>query len=213
MTRALIWDCDGVLVDSEKHSCSAWLPVLQRRGIDVDLEYIETFIGRSDGAVLEDLARRTGRTLDGDILEDREQEYFRQAEGATESFEGLPELLSRFHSEGLPMAVASSGRLAKIRFSLAQAGIDGCFDILCSATEVDRGKPAPDLFLLAAQRLGVDPADCAVIEDSVPGLQGAAAAGMRPIGFTSSHAADLLSEAGAEIVFERYEELPGILWK
>jgi phosphoglycolate phosphatase len=59
----------------------------------------------------------------------------------------------------------------------------------------------------------VDPADCAVIEDSVPGLQGAAAAGMRPIGFTSSHAADLLSEAGAEIVFEMYEELPGILWK
>ena len=213
MTKALIWDCDGVLVDSEKHSCSAWLPVLGRRGLDVDLDYIETFIGRSDGAVLADLAQRTGRTLDAtDILEEREREYFRQAEGATESFPGLPSLLARLRNDDVPMAVASSGRLSKIRFSLSQAGIDASFDILCSATEVTDGKPAPDLFLLAARRLGIDPTDCAVIEDSVPGLQAAAAAGMRPLGFTSSHSHEILREAGAETTFDAYTELPGILW-
>jgi len=213
MTEALIWDCDGVLVDSEKHSCSAWLPVLRRRGIDVELDYIETFIGRSDGAVLEDLAQRTGRILDeADILEEREQEYFRQAEGAVESFPGLPPLLTRLRQDGVPMAVASSGRLSKIRFSLSQAGLDGCFDILCSATEVTHGKPAPDLFLLAAHRLEVDPADCAVIEDSVPGLQGAVAAGMRPLGFTSSHPAAMLREAGAQSTFDDYDQLLDILW-
>jgi HAD superfamily hydrolase (TIGR01509 family) len=213
MTEALIWDCDGVLVDSEKHSCSAWLPVLRRRGIDVELDYIETFIGRSDGAVLADLAQRTGRILDeADILEEREREYFRQAEGATESFPGLCPLLTRLRQDGVPMAVASSGRLSKIRFSLSQAGMDSCFDILCSATEVTEGKPAPDLFLLAAHRLGVDPADCAVIEDSVPGLQGAVAAGMRPLGFTSSHPAAMLREAGAQSTFDDYSQLPDILW-
>jgi len=110
------------------------------------------------------------------------------------------------------MAVASSGPHAKIRFSLAQAGIDSFFDILCSATEVVHGKPAPDLFLLAAERLGIAPADCAVIEDSVPGLAGAAAAGMRPLGFTSNHAAEILLQAGAETTFEDYKQLPDIVW-
>ena len=212
LTKAVIWDCDGVLVDSEKHSCSAWLPVLRRRGIDVDLSYIETFIGRSDQDLLTALEQHTGKSLDGDILPDRQRQYFRQAEGATEAFPGLPDLLARLRADGVPMAVASSGALDKIRFSLAQADIAAHFDILCSATEVAHGKPSPDLFLLAAERLGVPPAACAVIEDSVPGLQGAVAAGMRALGFTSSHDASLLLEAGAETTFEHYDELSNMLW-
>lgn len=211
MTNALIWDCDGVLVDSEKHSCGAWLPVLRRRGIEVDLAYIETFIGRSDADLLAELHEQHGLTVDDAIRVERQEEYFRQATGATEAFPGLADLLARLRAAGVPMAVASSGQLSKIRFSLGQAGLDGIFDILCSATEVERGKPAPDLFLLAAERLGVSPADCAVIEDSVPGLQGAAAAGMRPIGFTSSHPEPLLREAGADDVFDDYAQLPALL--
>ena len=89
--------------------------------------------------------------------------------------------------------------------------LDGCFDILCSATEVSRGKPAPDLFELAAERLGVAPGDGAVIEDSVFGLQAATAAGMRALGFTSSHTAALLRDAGAEATFDHYRELPALL--
>lgn len=211
MTKALIWDCDGVLVDSEKHSCSAWLPVLHRRGIDVDLAYIETFIGRSDQDLLAAIQERTGQPFDDDILADRRQQYFARARGATEAFPGLAALLERLQADGVPMAVASSGPLDKIRFSLAEAQLSRHFDILCSATEVDRGKPAPDLFLLAAQRLGVDAADCAVIEDSVPGLQGAVAAGMRALGFTSSHEASVLLAAGAEQTFANYDKLSGLL--
>jgi HAD superfamily hydrolase (TIGR01509 family) len=213
MTKALIWDCDGVLVDSEKHSCSAWLPVLSRRGIDVDLDYIETFIGRSDQAILDDLCERMGITIDpDDIGDERQKEYFRRAKGATDSFPGLPELLTRFRQQKLPMAVASSGHLEKIQFSLGQAGLADRFDIFCSATEVEHGKPAPDLFLLAAARLDISPKDCAVIEDSIPGLQGAAAAGMRPLGFTSSHSPAILAEAGAESIFSHYDELSTIIW-
>lgn len=201
-----------MLVDSEKHSCGAWLPLLKRRGIDIDISYIEPFIGKSDRALLTALEKSHGLQPEPGILDEREQEYFRQAEGATEAFDGLPELLADLQSRGVPMAVASSGRLSKIRFSLAQAGLDGYLSILCSATEVEHGKPAPDLFLLAADRLGIPPADCAVIEDSVFGLQGAAAAGMRPIGFTSSHPASMLTDAGADAVFDHYQELPDILW-
>ena len=212
MTTALIWDCDGVLVDSEKHSCSAWLPVLRRRGIDVDMDYIETFIGRSDQDLLAALTEGSGLILDDDILDERQQEYFRLAGGATEAFPGLPDLLASLVQDNVPMAVASSGQHEKIRFSLQQAGINDIFDVLCSATEVAHGKPAPDLFLLAAERLDVSPADCAVIEDSVFGLQGARAAGMRALGFTSSHAADLLLEAGAELTFDDYSQLRSLIW-
>ena len=109
------------------------------------------------------------------------------------------------------MAVASSGRLPRIRFSLAETGLDGYFDTVCSATEVERGKPAPDLFLLAARRLGVPPCRCIVIEDSVPGLEAAARAGMLGLGFTSSHPAPVLVGAGADRTFDAYAGFEALL--
>ena len=120
------------------------------------------------------------------------------------TFPGLPELLDRLHGDSRKMAVASSGRLPRIRFSLAETGLGGYFETVCSATEVENGKPAPDLFLLAAQRLGVPPSCCIVIEDSVPGIQAAVRAGMRGLGFTSSHPAPVLREAGAAETFDAY---------
>lgn len=211
MTRAVVWDCDGVLVDSEKLSCSAWLPVLARRGIRAELADIEAFIGRSDGAVLDHYRQVTGQALDGDIVDEREEEYYRLARGTLRSFPGLAALLDRLRGRGLAMAVASSGRPAKIRFSLAETGLDRFFTVLCSATEVARGKPAPDLFLRAAERLGVAPETCDVIEDSVPGIEAASRAGMRPVGFTSSHGADVLVRAGAALTFGDYGLLEELL--
>ncbi|MBT5057882.1 MAG: HAD family phosphatase [Gemmatimonadetes bacterium] len=210
MTTAVIWDCDGVLVDSEKLSCSAWLPVLRRRGIEVELADIEVFIGRSDPAVLEHY-RHQGHPLTDDILLEREQEYYAAAEDTLGSFDGLQQVLADLHAAQTPIAVASSGGPERIRFSIEKVGIAHYFEVICSAAEVANGKPAPDLFLLAAQRLGIPPADCLVIEDSVPGVEAAVAAGMRPIGFTSSHAAQVLESAGAHTTFSAYAELPQIL--
>ena len=181
MQEALIWDCDGVLVDSEPLSTAAWQAVLLRRGVRAESADLDAFTGRSDGAVLEHYRGITGDRLQG-ILEEREAEFERQARGALRTFPGLPELLSRLRAQGRRMAVASSGRLPRIRFSLAEVGLDGYFETVCSATEVENGKPAPDLFLLAARRLGVPPSRCTVIEDSVPGLRAAVRAGMRGLG-------------------------------
>ena len=203
MEEALIWDCDGVLVDSEPLSTAAWQAVLLRRGVRATPADLDRFTGRSDDAVLEHYRRITGDRLEG-ILAEREAEFERRARGTLRTFPGLPELLGRLRSQGRRMAVASSGRLPRIRFSLAETGLDGHFDIVCSATEVEKGKPAPDLFLLAARRLGVPPSRCTVIEDSVPGLQAAVRAGMRPLGFTSSHPAPVLMEAGAVETFDGY---------
>ena len=109
------------------------------------------------------------------------------------------------------MAVASSGGPAKIRFSLEEVGLLEFFPVRCSAAQVQRGKPAPDLFLLAAGRLGLPPEVCAVVEDSVPGLQAARAAGMKAIGFPSSHPEPVLRAGGAEAVLGAYGGLLELL--
>ncbi len=210
MEEALIWDCDGVLVDSEGLSTAAWQAVLLRRGVRATSADLDRFTGRSDDAVLEHYRRLTGDLLEG-ILEEREAEFERQARGTLRTFPGLPEQLRRLHGQDRRMAVASSGRLPRIRFSLAEVGLDRYFETVCSATEVEHGKPAPDLFLLAARRLAVAPGRCVVIEDSVPGLQAAARAGMRGLGFTSSHPAGVLREAGAAETFDDYGRLEGLL--
>ncbi|MCC7264321.1 MAG: HAD family phosphatase [Candidatus Latescibacteria bacterium] len=202
----LIFDCDGVLVDSEKLSCGAWLPVLRRHGVAVELPDIEAFIGQSDKAVVAHFQAR-GAVLPADILVEREQAYFELARGRLQSFSGLREALEALQQRRFPMAVASSGAPAKIAFSLSEVGLLEFFPIRCSAIEVQRGKPAPDLFLLAASRLGLTPQTCAVVEDAVPGLEAARAAGMKAIGFPSSHPEALLRQAGAQVVIGSYAEL------
>ena len=114
--------------------------------------------------------------------------------------------LETLSARGASLAVASSGSQQKIRFSLELTGLDRYFATICSAAEVERGKPAPDLFLHTARQLGREPATCVVVEDSVPGIQGARAAGMRALGFTSSHPAGSLLAAGAGAIFDSYAD-------
>ncbi len=209
---AVIFDVDGVLVDSEGMSCGAWLPVLRRRGIAVRLADIEGFIGQSDGAVLDYFRERHPEIDPGDgLIDEKEQEFFAAARGRLRSFPGLKRVLRRLEAGAVPMAVASSGRHRKIRFSLRTAGLEGFFDVVCSASDVARGKPAPDLFLHAAGLLRAEPGNCSVVEDSVPGIAAAKAAGMKALGFTSSHPAAVLLDAGADAVFSHYDELPALL--
>ena len=209
---AVIFDVDGVLVDSEGMSCGAWLPVLERRGLEVRLAEIQDFIGRSDRAVLDHFRQLYPAADLGDgLIDEKEQEFFEAARGRLRAFPGLKRVLRRLEAGAVPMAVASSGRHRKIRFSLKTAGLEGFFDAVCSASDVARGKPAPDLFLRAAGLLGAEPGTCSVVEDSVPGIAAAKAAGMKALGFTSSHPAGVLLDAGADAVFSRYGELPDLL--
>ena len=205
--HGIIFDCDGVLVDSEKWSCSAWLPVLQQRGIQAELADIQAFIGQSDQAVLDHFRHHTGVDLPAEIIAEREQAYFELARGRLETFPGLEAVLEKLKQRRVLLAVASSGRLDKIRFSLDQVGLAAFFEIVCSATQVECGKPAPDLFLHTAARMGLDPCNCAVVEDSVPGVQAALKAQMHLLGFTSSHPASTLHQAGASHTFATYGEL------
>jgi HAD superfamily hydrolase (TIGR01509 family) len=208
---SLIFDCDGVLVDSEKLSCASWLPVLARRGLYAELSEIEQFIGKSDRAVLEHFRARTERPLPNDLIDEREREYFDLAAGHLRPFAGLVKVLEALRERDSRLAVASSGRPEKIRFNLSQAKLSDFFHAVCSATQVQRGKPAPDLFLEAAAQLGAQPESCIVIEDSVFGIQAARAARMTTIAFCSSHTSEQLRDAGAHHVFGSYADLLPLL--
>ena len=209
---AVIFDVDGVLVDSEGMSCGAWLPVLERRGLEVRLAEIEDFIGRSDRAVLDHFRQlHPAADLGDGLIDEKEQEFFEAARGRLRAFPGLKRVLRGLEAGAVPMAVASSGRHRKIRFSLKTAGLEGFFDAVCSASDVALGKPAPDLFLRAAGLLGAEPGTCTVVEDSVPGIAAAKAAGMKALGFTSFHPAGVLLDAGADAAFSRYDQLPALL--
>ena len=188
---AVIFDVDGVLVDSEALSCGAWLPVLRRRSIAVRLADIEGFIGQSDGAVLDHFRERHPAVDLGDRPDRRE------GAGVLRCRPRPPAELSRAEAGAAtapgrgrcPWPSPPPAAIGKIRFSLRTAGLEGFFDVVCSASDVARGKPAPDLFLRAAGLLGAEPGNCSVVEDSVPGIAAAKAAGMKALGFTSSHPA------------------------
>lgn len=206
MPLALIFDCDGVLVDSEPLSCGAWLPVLARRGIAATLFEIEAFIGKSDSAVVEYFEGRYPGLLGGDIIAEREAEYAATASEKLRAFPGIREILIELNSNSVELAVASSARPTKIDFNLKTTGLEELLKIRCSAVEVAHGKPAPDLFLLASSRLNCPANRAIVVEDSLPGIVAARSAGMQVIGFASSHRRSALLEAGATCVIETYSE-------
>jgi HAD superfamily hydrolase (TIGR01509 family) len=203
----IIFDCDGVLVDSEVLSCRCLCDALAGCGIRVGLEEtLDLFLGRSLDAVLEHyqgLGRSIPRQFPAALMA-KVQETFRSAlcpiDGIGSVLDGLK----------IPHCVASSSTLDRVSLSLSLTGLARHFgDRLYTAQMVDRGKPAPDLFLYAARRMQADPACTLVIEDSVSGVRAAKAAGMTVWGFVGgSHyrlrdgAASLL-EAGADRVFAR----------
>jgi HAD superfamily hydrolase (TIGR01509 family) len=203
----IIFDCDGVLVDSELLSCRCLCEALAGCGIEVGLEEtLDLFLGRSLDAVLEHyqgLGRSIPRQFPAELMV-KVQETFRSAlcpiEGIGSVLEGLK----------IPHCVASSSTLDRVSLSLSLTGLAGHFgDRLYTAQMVDRGKPAPDLFLYAARRMQADPARALVIEDSVSGVRAAKAAGMTVWGFVGgSHyrardGAASLRDAGADRVFAR----------
>jgi len=201
----VIFDCDGVLVDSEIVSFEAEAEVLAEVGIGVPPdELVERFVGLSSASTFAVLEREHGIRLPPDFAERCRQRVLEAFDNRLRPIPGIAGLLERLAHR---RCVASSSEPSRVRHSLRLTGILHHFDPhIFSATQVTHGKPAPDLFLFAAAEMGVAPDRCLVIEDSPPGVTGARAAGMRVLGFTGGgHCrdghADRLRAAGAEDVF------------
>lgn len=208
MIRAIIFDLDGVLVDSEFHSCSATAELLTARGVSMtEPDVRRLFLGKPIAAVYEHV-RALGHELPESFAREKEDLYFAKAEKELCAFPGAREIVERVRA---PKAIASSGSPRKVAFSLAMTGLGALFDVVCTTAEVKHGKPAPDLFLLAAEKLGVPANECAVVEDAAPGIQAARAAGAFAIGVTTTLPRGDLERAGANVVIDALTELPGVL--
>jgi HAD superfamily hydrolase (TIGR01509 family) len=211
----VIFDCDGVLVDSEVISCRAHAATLTRHGYPITAEQVlDRFLGVSDREARLTIEAELGRSLPADFEAQMKQAALQRY---ADDLRPIPHISDIMAAIDLPKCVASSGTPEKIRHGLTCAGL---YDILSphifSASQVKRGKPAPDLFLFAAEQMKAPPAQCLVIEDSVPGITGARAAGMTVLGFHGgSHCrpgyANTLRAAGATVTFDDMRQLPGLI--
>jgi HAD superfamily hydrolase (TIGR01509 family) len=211
----VIFDCDGVLVDSEVISCRAHADILARHGYPITADQVlDRFLGVSD--------REARLMIENEIRRKLPDDFEQQVKQATLQFYGDDLRAISYVGEaiaaiGLPKCVASSGTPEKIRHGLICAGLyDQLAPHIFSATEVKRGKPAPDLFLFAAEQMATPPERCLVIEDSMPGVTGALAAGMTVLGFHGgAHCrpgyGDTLRAAGAVITFDDMRQLPDLI--
>jgi HAD superfamily hydrolase (TIGR01509 family) len=206
----VIFDCDGVLVDSERLAVREEAAVLAELGWPLgQAEVIERFMGRSQAFMVRAVLDRLGGRLPDDWQERLDRRYRAAFEAELTPVDGVVEALDRIAT---PTCVASGGSHAKLRHTLGLTGLyDRFAGRIFSATEVADGKPAPDLFLHAAARLGADPAACAVVEDSRYGVQAARAAGMRAFGYTGGLTpSDRLAGPGT-VLFDDMRRLPDLL--
>lgn len=209
----VIFDCDGVLVDTERLTVGVEARVLTELGWPHTTEDVVTrWMGRSPAAQLAELEERLGAERAREFDLRTTAEVHEAFERELEAVAGIEELLDHLEEVGVPSCVASSGSHERMRRTLGLTGLHGRFDgRIFSATEVEHGKPAPDLFLHAAARMAVEPPRCVVVEDSVYGVRAAVAAGMTAYGFAGGlTAAHLLAEAGA-VVFEHMTDLVDVL--
>jgi len=208
--RLVIFDCDGVLVDSERISVRIDVVVLARVGwVMTEADVIERFMGRTDEYMTSQIEAHLGRPLPAGWDAPFQHLYRDAFDAELAPVDGIHEALDRIAVE---TCVASSGTHERIRYTLGLTGLYNRFaGRIFSATEVAHGKPAPDLFLHAASRMGVNPGDCAVIEDSRYGVEAAGAAGMRAFGYAGGLTPRHRLEGPDTVVFEDMRELPRIL--
>ena len=175
---AVVFDCDGTLVDSEPLARSAWERALAPYGYAVTDADVEAGVGLPYARVHAYFAARAALPPADEFWREFAGELFELIDGELVVFEDALQALRDLRARGVALAVASSSPRERLRRTLVRAGLDGAFDATVAGDEVAHGKPAPDMFLAAAARLGVPPADCVAVEDSPPGVAAAVAAGM-----------------------------------
>jgi len=211
----VIFDCDGVLVDSEPLANASFSRALKAQGVDWGIEEtMRRLMGLSLKSCVEIVEAEIGRQLPVDFVEKMQVVTYQSFRDAPlQPMAGVRDAILALQAAGIATCVASSGSVDKMRFTL---GLTGLWDLLdgrvYSSGQVARGKPFPDLFLHAARSMKVAPAECLVVEDSVPGIQAARAAGMRVLAYAGAPYADRekLAAAGGS-VFTDMAHLPGLV--
>lgn len=212
----VIFDCDGVLVDSEPLANTCFARALQREGLDWDVEEtMRRLMGRSMKSCVEIVEDELGRTLPADFVDHLQADTLQAFRDAPlQAVPGVVEAIDAIEAAGIATCVASSGGLDKMRVTLGITGLWSRFEgRIFSSSQVPRGKPFPDLFLHAAIEMNEQPFDCIVVEDSLPGIQAARSAGMRALAYVgAAHSDTAALQAAGGRTFESMSSLPMLAW-
>lgn len=204
--KAVIFDLDGVLVDTGKFHRQSWYDLAEKEGFRMTDEFFYETFGMQNNQILPRLARRPLTADEIDRLSDwKEQRYRDLAAGGLRPLEGVPDLIKNLKENGFLLAVGSSTPRKNIDFIIEQLHLADVFDAEVSSEDVTRGKPAPDTFLKAAEKLDVPTRRCAVVEDAVAGIQSAKAAGMAVVAVTTTRKRSVLTQA--DMVVDSLAEL------
>jgi len=204
MDKAALFDLDGVIVDSGPYHFQAWRSLFQEVGYEFTEDQFRDVFGLRNETILR---RRLGPLAEEEVrrLAARKEELYRASiAGRISSIPGASELVRRLQREGLGLGVVTSTPRANLELVLDSLGLADAFPITVTGEEVTRGKPDPEGYLLAAQRLGVAPQWCLVLEDAPDGLKAARRAGMRCVGVATSRPPELLAEA--DLVVSRLDD-------
>lgn len=217
----VIFDCDGVLVDSEPIVNRVLNRMLRELGIDISLEdSTALFLGRAVREEIDMIERMRGAPLPENWLSQWLAQRNAALEAEVEAVPHVREAITAIAATGMPVCVASGADRVKVKLQLTRTGLVELFqrdgdgqrrEHIFSATEVERSKPAPDVYLLAARTMGVEPSRCAVVEDSPAGITAGVAAGMTVFGYAARNDAAMLREAGAVTTFTDMRQLPELL--
>jgi HAD superfamily hydrolase (TIGR01509 family) len=207
-TRAVVFDMDGVLIDSGAHHRDAWRLLLADLGLTPAPDFWRLTIGRpAEEAVTLLLDRPVGAAEAARLARRKREHYTRLASRGMLPIAGAPAFVAALARQGVPRAVATSASRHDVDELLAEVGVRQHFDVIVTADDVRRGKPDPEVYVRAAEGLGLPPAGCIVFEDSVVGVRAARGAGMRVVGVTTAHTDHELRAAGAERAVPDFEAL------
>ena len=207
--KAVIFDCDGVVVDSEPMLFDLLAADLAQHGLPMTLETLHhTFLGMTLQG-LHEKANAMGANLPADWCDDFYTRLYAQLRLGTPLMPGILAVLDALDAAGIPFAMGSNGSAEKMQITLGQHSLTQRFKGLFSGQSLGKPKPAPDVYLLAASAMHTDPADCVVIEDSATGARAAANAGMRCYGY-APHGGETLQAEGA-VLFSDMKDLPKLL--
>jgi beta-phosphoglucomutase family hydrolase len=200
MLRAVIFDWDGVVVDSSAHHERSWEVLATKRGLPLPPDHFKRGFGKKNNVIIPDLGWAADPT-EVDALAHEKEEIYRAMvrEKGIEPLPGVRELLAGLREKGIPCAIASSTERANLDLPLDLMGLRDFFQVIVSGEEVIHGKPDPAVFLVAAKRLGIVPADCVVIEDALVGIEAAKRAGMAVLAVATTNPLEALGSADAAI--------------
>ena len=207
--KAILFDMDGVLIESEFLMRHAAIQALAEYGIEAKHEDFREFTGMGEDMFVGGVAEKYGHTYTFD-MKDRAYDYFgEQVKELAHVPEGVKEMLTALHEKGLVMAVCSAADLRKVRYNIQAIGVDeSIFSALVTGSDVERKKPFPDIYLKGAQLIGMDPKDCLGVEDAVSGIKAAHAAGMDAVGVpTTFSKEELEARVHPEYMLNEIKEL------